>query len=67
MLLILMLCVDPLMVHLADIGLIAITELIHTANQVIPLIRQVLQLLIQGHLVLPILNLFPTQVLQFGL
>ena len=55
------------MVHLADIGLIAITELIHTANQVIPLIRQVLQLLIQGHLVLPILNLFPTQVLQFGL
>ena len=63
MLLILMLCVDPLMVHLTDIGLIAIAELVHSSNQIISLIGQVLQLLVQGHLVLPILNLFASEML----
>ena len=46
MLFVLVLGVDPLMVHLTDIGLVAVTELIHSTNQVISLISQILQLLI---------------------
>ena len=64
MLLVLVLGVDPLNVHLADIGLILVTELVHAADQVIALVRQVLQLVVQGDLVLPILNFFPAQVLK---
>ena len=64
MLLVLVLCVNPFCVHLTDIGLILIAELVHAADQVIALVRQVLQLVVQGDLVLPILNFFPAQVLK---
>ena len=67
MLLILVLSIDPFVVHLADIGLILVAQLIHSADEIVPLISQVLQLLVEGNLVLPVLDLFAAQVLQFRL
>ena len=64
MLLVLMLGVDPLNVHMADIGLILVTQLVHSSNQFVPLASQVLQLLVKGDFVLPVLDLFASEVLQ---
>ena len=67
MLLILVLSIDPFVVHLADVGLILVAQLVHSADEIVPLIGQVLQLLVEGDLVLPVLDLFAAQVLQFRL
>ena len=48
MLLVLMLCVNPFSVHLTHIGLILVAEVVHTADQVIPLVGEVLKLFIKG-------------------
>ena len=64
MLFVLVLSVDPLNVHLANICLILVTELVHPADQVVSLVRQVLQLFVQSDFMLPILNFFAAQVFQ---
>ena len=64
MLLVLVLCVNPFGVHLTHIGLVLVTEVIHPADQVVPLVCEVLELLIKGQLVLAILNLLTSKMLQ---
>jgi len=67
MLLVLVLGIDPLNVHLAHVGLILIAQLVHSSDEVVALVGQVLQLVVQCHLVLPVLDLFASQVLELGL
>ena len=64
MLLVLMLSVDPLNIHLANIGLVSIAQLIHPADQVVPLVREVLQLVVEGYLVLTVLDFVASVVLK---
>lgn len=63
MLLVLMLSVDPLNVHLADISLILVTQLIHASNKFVPLIGQIGELVIECQLVLSVLDLVAPAVL----
>lgn len=64
MLLVLVLCVNPFCVHLTHIRLILVAEVVHSADQVVPLVSEVLELLIKGKLVLAILNLLTSEMLQ---
>ena len=63
MLLVLVLCVNPFSVHLTHIGLILIAEVVHSADQVVPLVGEVLELLIKGQFVLAVLDLLASEVL----
>ena len=63
MLLVLVLCVNPLCVHLTHIGLILVTEVVHSADQVVPLVGEVLKLLIKGQFVLAVLDLIASEML----
>ena len=63
MLLVLVLCVNPFCVHLAHIGLILVAEVVHSTDQVIPLVGEVLELLIKGQFVLAVLDLLASEVL----
>ena len=64
MLLVLMLCVNPFSIHLTHISLILVAKIVHSADQVVPLVSEVLELLIKGKLVLAILNLLTSEMLQ---
>ena len=63
MLLVLVLCIDPLSVHITHIGLVLVAEVVHAANQVVPLVGKVLELLVEGQLVLAILDLITPEML----
>ena len=63
MLLVLVLCIDPLSVHLTHVGLVLVTEVVHATDQVVPLVGKVLELLVEGQLVLAILDLIAPEVL----
>ena len=63
MLLVLVLCVNPFCVHLTHIGLILVTEVVHSADQVVPLGGEVLELLIKGQFVLAVLDLIASEML----
>lgn len=62
-----MLSVDPLNVHLTDISLILVTQLIHASDKIVPLIGQIGELVIQGQLVLSVLDLIGPAVFEFTL
>ena len=64
MLLVLVLCVNPFSVHLTHIGLILVAEVVHTADQVIPLVGEVLKLFIKSQFVLAILDLCASEMLK---
>mmetsp|Transcript_6909 Transcript_6909/g.8265 ORF Transcript_6909/g.8265 Transcript_6909/m.8265 type:complete len:227 (+) Transcript_6909:4054-4734(+) len=66
-LLVRMLGIDPFNVHLADISFILFAELVHPADQLIPLVGQITHLVIEGNLMLPVLYLVVAQVLQLTL
>ena len=63
MLLVLVLCVNPFCVHLTHIGLILVAEVVHSADQVVPLGGEVLELLIKGQFVLAVLDLIASEML----
>ena len=63
MLLVGLLSVDPLMVHVTNIALILLAELIHTANKIAALIRQVVELVVKGNFMLTILDFIVSKVL----
>ena len=63
MLLVLVLCVNPFSIHLTHIGLVLVAEVVHSADQVIPLVGQVLKLLIKSQFVLAILDLISSEML----
>ena len=63
MLLVLVLCVNPFSIHLTHIGLVLVAEVVHSADQVIPLVGQVLKLLIKSQFVLAILDLIAPEML----
>ena len=63
MLLVLVLCVNPFSVHLTHIGLVLVAEVVHSADQVIPLVCEVLKLLIKGQFVLTILDFIASEML----
>ena len=63
MLLVGLLSVDPLMVHVTNIALILLAELIHTANKIAALIRQVIELVVKGNFMLTILDFIVSKVL----
>ena len=62
-----MLSVDPLNVHLTNISLILVTQLIHASDKIVPLIGQIGELVIQGQLVLSVLDLVASAVLKLTL
>ena len=57
------LCVNSLYVHLRDIGLISLTHLIESADQVIPLLSQICELSIKIKLLLSILHFSVSQMI----
>ena len=63
MLLVLVLSVNPFCVHLTHIGLILVAEVVHSADQVVPLVGEVLELLIKGQFVLAVLDLLASEML----
>ena len=63
MLLVLVLCINPFCVHLTHIGLILVTEVVHSADQVVPLVGEVLKLLIKSQFVLAVLDLIASEML----
>lgn len=63
MLLVMVLGVDPLVVHLAHICLVLLVKLVHSTDHIVPLAREVLKLLIKGNLELPVLDLLVFVVL----
>ena len=63
MLLVLVLSVDPLNVHSADIVLVLVAECVHTSDEVVPLSGQILKLIIKSHFMLAILDFLAPEVL----
>lgn len=63
-LLVLLLSVDSLDVHAGDVILVFLAHLVHPTDQVIPLIRQIGQLIVESDLVLPVVDLLRTQLLK---
>ena len=63
MLLVGLLSVDPLMVHVTHIALILLAELVHTADKITALIRQVVELVVKGNFMLTILDFIVSKVL----
>ena len=56
--------VNPLTVHVLDIILIFITQLIHALDQVVALVCQISQLLIHGHFLGPVFDLLVPEAIQ---
>jgi len=67
MLLVLVLGVDPLDIHLADVGLISVAKFVHAANQIVPLVSQVLQLVVKGHFMLAIFDFIASEVFKLDI
>lgn len=67
MLLVVVLGVDPLIVHLIDIRLVLFVKIIHSSDHIVPLGREVLKLLVKGNFELPVLDFLRFQVLEIGL
>ena len=63
MLLVLLLSVNSLDVHAGDVILVLFAHLVHPADQIIPLIRQIGQLIVESDLMLPVVDLLRAQFL----
>ena len=61
MLLVLLLSINSLDVHAGDVILVFLAHLVHSADQVIPLIRQIGQLIVKCDFMLPVVDLLRTQ------
>lgn len=55
------------MVHVSNVMLILLAELVHATYQIATLASQVVELVIEGDLVLPVLHLVVAEVLELGL
>jgi len=66
-LLVRLLRVDPLMIHVTNIVLILLAELVHTTDKIATLACQIVELVIEGYFVLAVLDLVVAKVLQLGL
>jgi len=55
------------MVHVSNVMLILLAELVHATYQIATLAGQVVELVVEGDLVLPVLHLVVAEVLELGL